>query len=583
MLISTLEFLKIFFDRDSFYNGEKSLLEIGCGIGSFLNYMKLANWRVEGLEPDSAYAEKSKERYNIDLKNQLLEDFKTDNKYDAISTFHVIEHVDDPNDFLSKINFLLKEDGLLFLECPTIDRMYGWRTSFFFWDVHINSFSNKTLEAFLVKHGFKVEQIKIRSSFINIIARKSSSPKNHELFYDSPKRIESIISNRKKQLIKARVKRKLAPYYGELKSLFVNKKEAKSNLRIIHGGFHNSINTGDIALFDAVREQYKYYLGNIDFTLLNIHLVVNDKIIKLINSHDALILGGGGLFLKDTNENNISGWQWSCSLEMMKKIKVPIFIHAVGYNRFRGQDDFIDKFGPNVNQLFEQASFIGLRNYGSIYNIKDYVQKDLHKKIVFQPCSTTLMSDYYEYGVKVEESKVVAFNFAFDRHFMRFGNTDSKIRILDEIVLMIKRLQKHRIQCVLVNHVLGDEQFNIHLRKLNINLKEIDLIGKPVEEIICTYKKFSLVVGMRGHAQMIPFGLKVPIISLISHNKMQYFLNDIELSEQGVEITNNNLNEELYKKIIKTIENGNQKFVEAQRKLREVTDYNFEQIKKILN
>jgi hypothetical protein len=39
---------------------------------------------------------------------------------------------------------------------------------------------------------------------------------------------------------------------------------------------------------------------------------------------------------------------------------------------------------------------------------------------------------------------------------------------------------------------------------------------------------------MRGHAGMIPFGCGTPIISLVSHPKMAYFLADIERPEWGV-------------------------------------------------
>ena len=50
------------------------------------------------------------------------------------------------------------------------------------------------------------------------------------------------------------------------------------------------------------------------------------------------------------------------------------------------------------------------------------------------------------------------------------------------------------------------------------------------------YAHIDLAVGMRGHAQMIPFGLRRPIMSLISHDKMRYFLEDIEHPEWGVEV-----------------------------------------------
>jgi hypothetical protein len=41
---------------------------------------------------------------------------------------------------------------------------------------------------------------------------------------------------------------------------------------------------------------------------------------------------------------------------------------------------------------------------------------------------------------------------------------------------------------------------------------------------------------MRGHAGMIPFGLGTPIVSLVSHPKLRYFLEDIGRPEWGLDV-----------------------------------------------
>ena len=55
------------------------------------------------------------------------------------------------------------------------------------------------------------------------------------------------------------------------------------------------------------------------------------------------------------------------------------------------------------------------------------------------------------------------------------------------------------------------------------------------------YARTKLVIGMRGHAGMIPFGVGTPVISLISHPKMAYFLRDIERPEWGVSVHDRHL------------------------------------------
>jgi hypothetical protein len=53
----------------------------------------------------------------------------------------------------------------------------------------------------------------------------------------------------------------------------------------------------------------------------------------------------------------------------MKRIEVPFIAFAIGYNYFYGQEPN-DLFIDNVKVFLEKASFVGLRNNGSIRKIK---------------------------------------------------------------------------------------------------------------------------------------------------------------------------------------------------------------------
>lgn len=584
------EYFKVLekFLEEKIFESNKSCLEIGCGAGSFLRYMKAVGWNVEGIEPDAEFSQRGAEIYDLDIKNDFLEDFKSDNKYNLISSFHVIEHVDDPNDFLSKIWNLLEKDGLLFLECPSIDYLYGPSVDFFFWDVHINTFSNKTLQAFLVKNGFEILQIIKRGGFVNVIAKKVSHRTEFVQYFDGIKRTNELLTERKyflsnktiklKKLYKKifKVKRKVIK---RVKVETISALRPKSKYIFSHLGFHHSKNTGDIALFVSLRKQFQRFFGDIEFNLLNLHEVVNDRIVKKINKTDALIIGGGGLFLKDTNPNDISGWQWPCSLDYIKKIKVPIIIYAVGYNRFRDQADFEDFFKENINMLFEKAIFIGLRNRGSIKKISKYLSDSNKEKIVYQPCSTTLLNDFYPSFKATEGTqKTVAFNLAFDRHYLRYGSADKENEILNSICIVIKKLIENNNKVVFLSHVIEDVQFNIWLKSNGVIIDHVNLVGKPLEEVIRVYKSFNLVVGTRGHSQMMPFGMNIPIISLISHDKLKYFLEDNDLTDKGVDVNNLNLEIVLYELIKKELVNPTD-FESRQEHIRNITTDNLQLIK----
>jgi polysaccharide pyruvyl transferase WcaK-like protein len=58
-----------------------------------------------------------------------------------------------------------------------------------------------------------------------------------------------------------------------------------------------------------------------------------------------------------------------------------------------------------------------------------------------------------------------------------------------------------------------------------------------------------LTIGARGHAQMIPFGTGNGIISLISHDKLRWFLEDVGLESWGLELLVPNLEEKILERV----------------------------------
>ena len=98
-------------------------------------------------------------------------------------------------------------------------------------------------------------------------------------------------------------------------------------------------NAGDALLPVVLRDLFNQTIGVKTWHGRSVNKKVNTFDTWRYNHDDFVVIGGGGLFLKDTNPNNLSGWQWSCSMEQLEAIKKPLIAFAIGYNRFRGQDD----------------------------------------------------------------------------------------------------------------------------------------------------------------------------------------------------------------------------------------------------
>lgn len=377
-------------------------------------------------------------------------------------------------------------------------------------------------------------------------------------------------------------KKRLKNWYISVQSVpSLLQEKCSGNCKAIHIAALSNGNAGDVLLPIILRDLFEKKIGVKKWNLRSVSKVVDFFDVNQYNKRDFVVIGGGGLFLKDSNPNNLSGWQWACPIEKLQQIKVPIIMFAVGYNRFRGQDDFEPIFTEHINAFVEKAKFVGLRNHGSIENIKSYLKSDgLKNKLVFQPCMTTLTSIIYpslcDYSKKED---FIAVNCAFDRQSLR-KNDDGILKQIANVCSKLSKITKIKIYA----HMDTDLNILPYLDECSIEY-EIVLL-QSVEQIILDYTRPKLVIGMRGHAQMIPFGCNTPILSIISHDKMQWFLDDIHHSEWGVDVLDDNFETKLYEKAVE-IYYTTDKIVpllkEEQKILYEITLQNLKQIKDIVN
>ena len=348
-----------------------------------------------------------------------------------------------------------------------------------------------------------------------------------------------------------------------------------------HIAYFARSNAGDILLPVTLRDLFDFEVKN-KWRKQHVHDVVSEKDVSSINAGNGLVIGGGGLFLRDTNENAKSGWQWSCNIDMLRKIDVPLALFAVGYNRFRGQAEFEPIFKEHLQLVAEKSVMIGLRNYGSINKVKDYLPESLHHKLKFQPCMTTVTSRLYpEIGRrKASQAPFISLNCAFDRSHLRYG--EQLGASLTNLALAMKDVTK-QVPLHYYAHTKEDEAFLPFLDSLEVPYTLVRLYNVSPKAVVEAYSAPLIALGMRGHAQLIPFGCERPIVSIISHNKLKYFLDDIDANEWGVEIHDPNLRENLAQTVLGMLENleeHEQAVIQKQEKLWNISLENVAEIKK---
>ena len=97
----------------------KRILDIGSGPGFFLRRAKRRGWNVIGVEP-SPLASNYANKQNIPTIQKFFQEVAPNEigKFDAIHTFDVLEHVNNPIAVIEKAYSLLKKNGVIVVEVP---------------------------------------------------------------------------------------------------------------------------------------------------------------------------------------------------------------------------------------------------------------------------------------------------------------------------------------------------------------------------------------------------------------------------------------------------------------------------------
>lgn len=343
-------------------------------------------------------------------------------------------------------------------------------------------------------------------------------------------------------------------------------------------------NTGDNLLVMALQKSIRQMVGPVDLINYYINHRVTGSDLQLFNNSKGIIIGGGGLF-SPSDQASISGWRLRMSSKEINNIHVPIFLLANGYNRFIGQPDFNSFFRENFNILIKKCAFAGFRNHGSINALRNYLDDDaLKNKLMFHPCPTTILSKLYDIPkVKVQEPFVVL-NCAFDKPQYRFQKRQDEI--LESTARVMAELAKdYKIKYYA--HTSSDIRMLPYLEKAKVTYDLVKLYEPEniTRDFLELYAAPSLVIAMRGHAQMIPFGCGTPILSLVSHNKLAWFLDDIGHPEWSVNIQDRAYEEKVLstaKSILSNQEKVREEIAQEKEKLFAVTKKNLEHIRDLL-
>lgn len=166
---------------------KRSLLDIGCGNGSFFMKFRKVGWPAFGTEvapPDHLRSGAREFIYKGDLPDN---NFK-DESFEVVTMWHSLEHIINPLEYLCEVRRILTTNGYFIAEVPNFKSWQSiiFKKNWFHLDVprHLIHFSPEGLALVAQKSGFRDVKVKSGSliyqlygylqSVLNVFSRRKN-------------------------------------------------------------------------------------------------------------------------------------------------------------------------------------------------------------------------------------------------------------------------------------------------------------------------------------------------------------------------------------------------------------------------
>lgn len=329
-------------------------------------------------------------------------------------------------------------------------------------------------------------------------------------------------------------------------------------MRVLHTYCLN-FNIGDYALGYGVKNLLREYL---DITLIgetNIQGRQFDEyyINEVVNKrYDLLVIGGGGIIHGSHWPN---GWFWLIDKDLIKQIKIPFIVYGVGYNYWEEEGGIPERGTSHLKETIKHAAFFSVRNDGSAQRI--FKQTGINAPAIPDPGFHINLNT--EYTRTINESYVVI-QIANDKPESRFGSLENRTRFIDDMREVCMKLSEN-YKVLLAPHVPDDVSISNEIAR---NLTNIDVWDfgyfafDHSQESLAYYKYAEFAIAMRGHGQIVPIAFNTPVIALENHPKHRGLMEELNLLDYNVKISDPNFKQNLLSCIEKLSQNKEQLVVE---------------------
>jgi 2-polyprenyl-3-methyl-5-hydroxy-6-metoxy-1,4-benzoquinol methylase len=182
----------------------KTVLDYGCGTGSFLEYCKKKGKIVTGVEPSLTARMVATSKIAPQAVHENINNIK--DSFDTVTLWHVLEHVADLNSTISELKAVLNPNGNMFIAVPNITSwesiIYGQYWAAYDVPRHLWHFTPATITKLFQRHDLilkKIVPMKLDSYYISLLSEKYKRNQKNALFGMINAGKNGFISNQKAQ------------------------------------------------------------------------------------------------------------------------------------------------------------------------------------------------------------------------------------------------------------------------------------------------------------------------------------------------------------------------------------------------
>ena len=283
--------------------------------------------------------------------------------------------------------------------------------------------------------------------------------------------------------------------------------------------------------------------------------------VAAVNASDGLIVGGA-VALHGRIYCSNAGMRFDLPYELWDEIKKPLVFYGLSHRHWPGKPyHHADKLKAAFEAILRRDNMmLGLRNDGTRTWLKETLHFESDRFVIVPDPAVFVPFEDGEYP-EIENGRpniILAFNDE-DRED-RYGTPERRMTVIKALARSMEQvLEKSDANLILAAHYFDDNRMMsdfIDACRPQIAHQRMIMIGSTriggCRKFYGRYRNADLVVAMRVHSMSPAIGLGVPMVPVITQERMYDFLRDVGLDDLAVDAFAADMTEQL----VAAVENG---------------------------